>query len=227
MPLIRRRQEARLPVRRTGVGTALLIQHDHEARQVLVLGAQTVGDPRADARIAHLDGAGVPLVVRNHVVVREALAGVNECQVIHHGRDIREDFRDPRARLSVLLEAEGALHQRPGIALPDLDLAVAFHRHPVVFFQRRLVLEGVDVADAAAHEQRDHRFRARLEVRRLGQQKRIAAAGRAACTMRVRGRRSAASRSSWLSRSSRARPPIPMPASIQNFRREMNSRFRP
>jgi hypothetical protein len=38
---------------------------------------------------------------------------------------------------------------------------------------------------------------------------------------------SAANRPSWLSRSSRASPPIPMPASIQNFRREINSRFRP
>src|SRR5947209_1649607 len=37
---------------------------------------------------------------------------------------------------------------------------------------------------------------------------------------------SAASKRSWLNKSIRARPPIPMPASIQNLRREMNSRRR-
>ena len=39
----------------------------------------------------------------------------------------------------------------------------------MVLLKLRLVVEGVDLADAAAHEQRDHLLGARLEMRRLGQ----------------------------------------------------------
>jgi len=50
------------------------------------------------------------------------------------------------------------------IPLANLDVAVPFHRHAVVLFQRRLVIEGVHVTDAAAHEQGDHGLCPRLEV---------------------------------------------------------------
>src|SRR5262249_38524184 len=66
-------------------------------------------------------------------------------------------------------ERERAGHQRAGIALPYDDIAADFaiQRLTGVPGQRRLWIEGVDVADAAAHEQRDDRGRTRLEVRRL------------------------------------------------------------
>ena len=115
--------------------------------------------------------------MRDHVIVGQALAGVNERQVIHHGRDIGEDLGDPCSGLPVLFEAEWALHQRPGIALANFDLAFSLHRHAVVLLQRRLVLKGVQVADAAAHEQRDHGLCTRLEVRRLGEEERISDTG--------------------------------------------------
>src|SRR6266853_1885016 len=171
--LISRRQEAVLPVRRAGIGSAFLVQDDHKTRKVLVLAAQTVGDPGAHAREAHLDRAGVPLVVGYHVIVRKALAGMNECQVVHDRADIWEYFRDPSARFPILLEAEWALHQRSGISLANLDLAVSIHRHAVVLFERRFVLEGVKVAYAPAHEKRYYRFRAGFEMRGLRSERRI------------------------------------------------------
>src|SRR5260370_31617615 len=165
--LIRRRQEAVLPVRRAGIGSAFLVQDDHKTRKVLVLAAQAVGDPGARAGEAHLDRAGVPLVVGNHVIVRKALAGMNECQIVHDRADIREYFRDPSSRFSVLLEAERALHERSGVALANLDLAVSIHRHAVVLLERRFVPEGVEVAYAPPHAKRYYRFRACFEMRRL------------------------------------------------------------
>src|SRR6516225_5783912 len=98
---------------------------------------------------------------------------MNEGEVVDDGRNVREDLRDPGTRLPVLFKAEGALHQWPWIALPHLDVAFAFHGHAVVFFKRGLVLKGIEVADAAAHEERDHRLGARLEMRSLGHQGRI------------------------------------------------------
>src|SRR5207245_10007366 len=86
---------------------------------------------------------------------------------------IREYLRHPRARLPVLLEGERTLHERAGIALPDDDVAVTFERHPMIFLERRFVLEGVDMADAAAHEQRNHGLRLRREVRRLRSVRRV------------------------------------------------------
>ena len=66
--------------------------------------------------------------------------------------------------LPVLLELKRARHQRAGMALPHDDLALAGQRLSGVFIQRRLGIEGVDVADAAAHEQRNDALCARLEM---------------------------------------------------------------
>ena len=77
---------------------------------------------------------------------------------------------------AVLLEFVRTLHQRSGIALPYDYLAVAFDTRnsatqgdAVVFLELGLVVEGIDVAHATAHEEMDHRLGPRLEVRGLGQ----------------------------------------------------------
>ena len=51
--LIGCRQEAVVPVGDAGVGSAAMVIDDDEGGQVLILGAKTVGDPRADAGKAH------------------------------------------------------------------------------------------------------------------------------------------------------------------------------
>jgi hypothetical protein len=52
--------------------------------------------------------------------------------------------------------------------LPHYYLAFSCQRLAGVFFQSGLGVEGVDVADAAAHEQGDYAFGARGEVRLFG-----------------------------------------------------------
>src|SRR5262245_14423083 len=107
--------------------------------------------------------------MRKHVVVRSALAGMDKCKVIHDVCDVREQLGDPRAGLPVLFESVRTFHQRPRKALPDADLAFSFERRSMVFLERRFVIEGIHVAYAAAHKQRDHRFGAGFEMRRLRQ----------------------------------------------------------
>ena len=46
---------------------------------------------------------------------------------------LRKDLRDVHAALAVLAERERARHQRPGIALPDDDVAFAGQRLAGVF----------------------------------------------------------------------------------------------
>src|SRR5262245_49750558 len=67
--------------------------------------------------------------------------------------------------LSILLEFENARHDRTRPPIVDADIST--QNLARVFFQRRLVLEGLHLADAAGIEDRDHSFRASLEMRRL------------------------------------------------------------
>src|SRR5215471_20129680 len=67
--------------------------------------------------------------------------------------------------LPILLEFENTRHDRTWSAVVDAD--VSTQNLACVFFQRRLVLEGLHLADPAGIEDRDHGFRASLEMRRL------------------------------------------------------------
>ena len=152
----------------------MVVDHD-KCGQIAVLAAEPVRHPSAYAGVTHQNHAGVPLVVREHVVIRLADGRVDKRQFVHNRRHVREQLRDPCARLSVLLERKRTLHQRARVALAHDHFAVAVDagnagpkRDPVVFFERRLVVERVDVAHSAAHEQVDYRFSSRRKMRRLG-----------------------------------------------------------
>src|SRR5262245_32964773 len=67
--------------------------------------------------------------------------------------------------LSILLEFENARHDRTRPSIVDADIST--QNLARVFFQRRLVLEGLHLADPAGIEDRDDGFRASLEMRRL------------------------------------------------------------
>ena len=81
---------------------------------------------------------------------------------------MREKLRDLDAALAVPLELERTRHERPRVALTHLNLAVdlALEGLSGVFPESWLRIEGVDLTDAAAHEERDNGSCARLEVGR-------------------------------------------------------------
>ena len=64
--------------------------------------------------------------MRQHVVVRLPRRGVDEGQLVHHGRHVREQVGNPCPRLAVLLKFERTLHQRTRVSLTDPHLAFAF-----------------------------------------------------------------------------------------------------
>ena len=69
-------------------------------------------------------------------------------------RHVRILFTNPRARLAVLVEAEGRLHQRPRVAVEDIDVDAL----PVAFGEFRFGIEEVNRARRAFHEEPDNRL---------------------------------------------------------------------
>ena len=90
---------------------------------------------------------------------------VQKCNLVYFRGDVRKDLRNILSALSILLEFENARHDRPRPAVVDADISA--QNLARVFFQRRLVLEGLHLADPAGIEDRDDGFRARLEMRSL------------------------------------------------------------
>ena len=150
--LIDRGQEAVAPERRSDCGRNIRAQH-HVARKVLVLGAETVGEPRAHRRTAGLVRAGVHHQARRFVVRNFGVDGTHPADVVGDFAQVRPEFADVHAALAVLLELERRLHQFARAAL-GRDGA-AGQRLAVVLFERRLRIEGIDRGESAVHEQED------------------------------------------------------------------------
>ena len=167
--LIRGGHEAGAPVVRPAERSAASVGHHDERRQAGRDRAQAVGDPRADARKPEVDLAGLHLVGALDVVVGSSVDRAQERDLVDVPADGRKDLRDFDPALPVLPEGERARHQRARRTLPhdDVALHLAVDRLAGVLRQRRLGIEGIHLAPAAAHEQRDDGGRARLEVRRL------------------------------------------------------------
>src|SRR5262249_25328659 len=90
---------------------------------------------------------------------------VQKSNLVYFRGNVWEDLRNMLSALSILLEFENARHDRTRPAVMDADIAT--QNLACVFFQRRLVLEGLHLADPAGIEDRDHGFRASLEMRGL------------------------------------------------------------
>ena len=105
--LINGGQEARAPARRAAFGRAFRLRHHDVRRQIFALAAETVRDPRAHARIAHQDAAGVHLVHRGRVHGAVGVEAADEADVVDALRDVREQRRDVAPALAVLLELPG------------------------------------------------------------------------------------------------------------------------
>ena len=96
-------------------------QHD-EARQILRLGAQAVEHPRAHARPARDDRAGVHERVRRIVIDLLGPHRADDADVVGDAADVREELADLLAGLAELLEAvlRAEADQRLALQLRDL-----------------------------------------------------------------------------------------------------------
>ena len=167
-PLIRCRKITRAPVIRPVVRPAAMIEDHHERRQVLVLGAEPVSHPCAVTRRARQDRAGGPLEMRERMIVGPAHARSGSTRYRPRSSPMCGNSSETSIPdCPYFLNLYGLRMIGPGISLLHLDVALAGQRLAVIFVERGLGVERVEVADAAAHEKRDDILRARLEMRLL------------------------------------------------------------
>ena len=114
--LIGRRHVAVAPVRRAVDRPAAVIGEDDEPGQVLVLAAEAVGDPAADARMPGEDAAGVHLEQRRAVRRAQRVHRADQRDVVGVLGHVREQLRHVHAALAVLLELPRRGHQPAGRA---------------------------------------------------------------------------------------------------------------
>ena len=149
-------------------------EQDDEAGQILVLAAESVENPGAEAGPPDARPAVVDQELR--LRVREALveAGADDGEVVDAFGRVREQVGDFDAGLAVL--REGALgaedHGVAEFAVLEVLVAEAFGRMLAVQFrQQRLGIVGVDLARAALHEEGDDALGGGGQGRLLGRER--------------------------------------------------------
>jgi hypothetical protein len=143
------------------------IEHHAEARQVLVHGAETVVYPRPQARSAAEDFAAVHLQHGRAVLRRVGGHRVDECDVVDAAADVREQVADPLAALAVLLELPPRLDDAALVLLAATAGSLHLDGLVVHADHAGLIVERVDLARPAVHEQKDDALRLGSARRRL------------------------------------------------------------
>ena len=151
-------QEAARPIGRAAAD-ARSRAHHHEGGQFVALAAQPVGHPGAEAGPARLPKAAVHEDLRGGVVELVGAHAFHDGDVVHHRGQSWQHLGDLGAALAVAGEGElrphhGGVGADEGVALAADHLGwdrFAFHGA-----QLRLVVEHVELAGGARHEQLDH-----------------------------------------------------------------------
>ena len=143
----------------------------HEAGQVLVVGPQSVREPRPHRGACRLRLARVHHQQRGFVVRQVGVHRPDDTQLVDLLRDVRKQLAHVDARFAVFLELEGGPHQLPLGAAHGVDQLLGGFLTGV-FLERRLGVERVDLGRTAIHEEMDDPFRLRREVRGAGGQRR-------------------------------------------------------
>ena len=148
--------------------------HDgDEAGKVLVFAAQSVGDPAAHGGSDKIGRAGVEEEGGGSVGDAFSVHGVDEAEVIDVLPDVWKEFADVAAGLAVLLEVPERLEEL-ALALfaegvfANADEVVAL---AIAFDELGFVIEAVDMAGTAGHEEEDDSFGSAGEGGRLGRER--------------------------------------------------------
>ena len=135
-----------------------------EGGEILVLRTESVRDPRAHRWSDEGVASGVNLEERAAVRGIRTVQALDEAQVIHSLRDMREEIAHPCAGFAVLLKLPRTREKI--LCLRKLHARFReWKRLAVIALKQRLVIEGVDLRRSAMHEQEDDALRTRNEVR--------------------------------------------------------------
>ena len=134
------------------------------------MAAETVGDPRAERRVARENIAGLHFIDRRFVVRMHVVHRANHCEFIRLSRDVWKQFGDFEPALTVLGEFPLTAQQFRGA-----DLERAFgdrvrHVFAVMLFEHWLGIKRVDLARPALHAQMNDGLGARRKMRPLWMQ---------------------------------------------------------
>ena len=149
-------------------GLALRSEHD-ETRQILRLCAESVEQPRAHARAALDDRAGVHERVRRVVVNLFGLHRTHHAQIIRHAPDVREKIADFDARLAAFTERRdgAARFQHHVLQLRELLARRKRRRErlPIEGFELRLPIKRLELRRSARHAEENHALGAHRQMR--------------------------------------------------------------
>ncbi len=135
-------------------------------RQILILRAQPVSDPRAHRWTSRLICAGVHHQARRFVIRNFGIHRPHPADVVGDFAQVRPQFAQIHSALAVLFEREGRFHQLAGTTL-GFDIA-AGQGMAVVFFERGLGIEAIHRRATPVHEQKDDAFDALRVVQMPG-----------------------------------------------------------
>ena len=144
-----------------------IVEHD-VGRQILILAAETISDPRPEARQTRSHPAAVGDEQRGFMSQVGRVHRPNETDPIHLGGEVRQQLRHVHSAFTVLGKPKRTPHQcpgRPGIL--DLTGNLVEIRLAVISSQFLLGIEQVHLAGTTVHEQVDHRLGLRLKMRLL------------------------------------------------------------
>ena len=161
------------------------MREHHVGGQLLRLAAEAVGQPRPERRAPADDAAVVHRIERLLMIVHAGVHGADERDVVGHFAELRQQL----AQLHAALAVRRKFPRRAKDLRRSLREVVVFDLAgkllPIILREHRLRIEEIHLRRPAHHEQRDHRLRLRLKVRRLREQ----IVARRAVDMRLHRRR--------------------------------------
>ena len=178
--LMDRRQEARAPIHRSARRQAAVVGKHDECGQLLRFAAEAVGDPRPHRRESGQDEAAVGHEHRRTVQRGLALHRMDEGHLINVAGELRQQIAHPAAALAVLPEGPVALLAVARLRGKELHVAGRVERRAIPLHEVGLVVERVEMREAAGAEDVDHRLRLGRKHRWL-RGERIGHAGRRLC----------------------------------------------
>src|SRR5262249_24598047 len=140
-----------MPVVRSAESAAAHILQRDESGQVRIFRPQAVCDPASYGGKTHAELPGLHLVGRLGMVVGPSPDRVQKCNLVYFRAEVRKDLRNILSALSIPLEFENTRHEGAGPAAVDADITA--QNLARIFFQRRLVVKGIDLAHSPGHEQ--------------------------------------------------------------------------
>src|SRR5437868_3120711 len=97
--------------------------------------------------------------------------GMQKGDVIHRGAEMRKEVTDPFSALAVLFELPFRPDYAAFFALAAAAEGGDRHGFAVQRIERRLVIEGIDLAWATVHEEENDALCLRRKVRRFGRER--------------------------------------------------------